>query len=241
MKLVYTAQQIVDEALAGVRDFERNRAAEAQMYFLRGYREFNLFHSMTIKQSWEPVTPIKTVTFPDDYLNFVSIGVQLNAGIFTFTKEAKSTSPSDPLGLVLNEDRNESESVWKNIYGYASNSANDEGYFMLDPAHDRIVLKDSFWNYYANSTRSEVLLSYVSDGIGDDLRNTYIPTTAANLLIAYVEYKLVASMPEKYPANYRQDKLYEYQLEQEKFDILALPSVDELYDAIFSTSGQLKR
>lgn len=242
MKIVYSLEQIVDESLAGIRDFDRTRYAEAVMYAMRGLRDFQIFHCASIKQSWETITPIKTITFPEDYLNFISIGVQLNGGIFTFTKESTSINPSNPLDDTLNPLRGETTQIKKNSYGYASNSANLEGYFTLDPAHDRIVLKEPFIEYYtSNSSKTEVLLSYVSTGITDDLRNSYVPTTAANLLMAYVEYKLVASMPEKYPANYRADKFGEFQLEQEKFDILSLPSIDELYDAIYSTSAQIRR
>lgn len=241
MKSVYSLAQIVDESLAGIRDFGRTRYQEALMFMHRGFRDFQLFHAVSTKQSWEKITPLKTINLPEDYLNFLSVGVQLNGGIFTLSKESHALTPSDPLGLELNVDRGETDAIRKNVYGYASGGSNTEGYFTLDPTHDRIVLKQAFLDIYTGSTRDEVLLTYVSNGICDDIRNSYIPAAAANLLIAYVEYKLVSSMPEKYPANYRADKFMEYQLEQEKFDILALPSIDELYDAIFQTSGQVKR
>jgi hypothetical protein len=241
MTQVYSIEQIAQEALAGVRDFDQIRYPEAVMYAMRGLRDFQIFHCAAIKKSWETISPIKTITFPDDYLNFVSIGVPVNGGVFTLTKESSALVPSDPTELSLSVARGESEPIRKSAYGYSSNSANLEGYFTLDPAHDRIVLKQAFMDVYAQSSRDEILLSYVSSGVTDDIKNSYVATAAANLLISYVEYKLIMSMPEKYPANLRQDKFAEYQMETEKFDILSLPSIDELYDAIYSTSAQIKR
>lgn len=241
MKHIYSLEQVAQEALAGIRDFESTRYAEAVMYVMRGLRDFQLFHGTTIKYSWEKITPIKTVTFPEDYLSFLSIGVPLNGGIFTLTKEKCSLIPSDPLQTELSTVRGEDEAIKKSAFGYGSNSSNTEGYFAIDTAHDRIVLKQAFLDFYAQSVRDEILLTYVPSGISGNIRDSYIPTAAANMLIAYVENKLVSSMPEKYPANYRAEKQYNVDAETEKFDLLSLPSIDELYDAIYSTSAQIRR
>lgn len=73
-----TARQIIDEALAGIRDFDRKREREAAMYFLRGYREWRIFNSKSIVEMWLPVTLVKTVNLPDEMLEFLSIGIPVN-------------------------------------------------------------------------------------------------------------------------------------------------------------------
>lgn len=241
MKTAYNCDQVVNEALMGIRDFGGNRYMEAAMYLLRGLRDFQIFHGASVKQSWEKITPIKTITFPEDYLNFISIGVSIKGKLFTYTKSSAIVPPSDPLGLSLRSERDEEGIGVKEEYQYGTNGYNQEGYFALDPAHDRIVLKTPFMQMVASSERDEVLLSYVANGIDSDLKNSYIPGAAANMLISYIEYKLIASMPEKYPANLRADKYTEYVIEAEKFDLLSLPSIDELYDAIYETSSQSVR
>lgn len=238
MTTAYNCDQLVNEALVGTRDFDGNRYMEAAMYLLRGLRDFQIFHGASVKQSWEKITPIKTISFPTDYLNFVSLGINIGGKIFTYTKSAKLVMPSDALGYAINDTRAEGDFNVAVGYQYGTNGYNCEGYFMLDPAHDRIVLKQEFIDVAATSTREEVLLSYVANGIDGDLKNSFVPGAAANMLIAFIEYKLVASMPEKYPANFRSDKYSEYVIEAEKFDLLALPSVEELYDAIYETSAQ---
>lgn len=238
MKTAYNCDQIVNEALMGVRDFGGDRYMEAAMYLLRGLRDFQIFHSASIKQSWEQITPIQTISFPDDYLNFISIGISIKGKLFTYTRSTAIIQPSDPLGLSLRSERDENGIGVQEEYQYGTNGYNQEGYFALDPSHDRIILKTPFMQMFATSDRAEVLLSYVANGIDNDLKNSYIPAAAANMLISYIEYKLIASMPEKYPANLRSDKYSEYVIEAEKFDLLSLPSIDELYDAIYETSSQ---
>jgi len=238
MTTAYNCDQLVNEALLGTRDFDGSRYMEAAMYLLRGLRDFQIFHSASVKQSWVKISGVKTISFPDDYLNFVSLGINVGGKIFTYSKSSKLVLPSDPLGYALNDVKQEGDFNVNVGYQYGSNGYNSEGYFALDPAHDRIVLKQEFIDLAATSTRTEILLSYVANGIDGDLKNSFVPGAAANMLIAFIEYKLVASMPEKYPANFRSDKYTEYVIEAEKFDLLALPSVEELYDAIYETSSQ---
>lgn len=242
MKALYTAQQVIDEALAGIEDFERNRYQSAAMYFGRGYREFQLYHSMEIKDSWIPLSSIWTIPLPDDYLGFISVGIAINGEVFSFTREDKTLLPTkDPLRIALDSTTTETDDIVKvPTYGYNAKSFNTKGYFKIDIAQNRIVFKDNFLEQFQNSDRTEVLLRYTSMGMSN-LRETYIPGMAANMLIAYIEWKLVASRPKQYPMNFIQMKEQEYKLECSKFDINALPNIDELYDMIYESAGQSAR
>lgn len=242
MKALYTAQQVIDEALAGIEDFERDRFQSAAMYFGRGYREYQLYHSMEIKDSWIKMSPIWTIPLPVDYLGFISVGIAIDGVVFTYTKEDKILTPTkDPLRQILDSTTTESDDIVKvPTHGYNAKAINTEGYFKIDVANNRIVLKEQFLKEFENSDREEVLLRYTSTGIGN-LRETYIPGMAANMLISYIEWKLVQSRPKQYAMNFIQDKKNDYITESAKFDLNALPSIDELYDLIYETAGQSVR
>jgi hypothetical protein len=241
-KLVYTAAQIIDEALMGIQDFDRKRYSEAVMYFGRGFRDYMLFHAAYVTTKWLPVTAINTVDFPEDYMNMLSIGISRNGEIVTFSKAGRMLNPiSDPLQQTLNTTRGEDETIQRlPLSGYNAKGINTDGYFYIDPANERVVLKDSFLIQYSNSDRTEVVMTYVSNGFGDDLRNTYIQSIAANMLISFIEWKLLESDP-KTNANRIMMKQLQYENEADKFDIHSLPDLDELYDVIFQTAGQSAR
>lgn len=239
MNIIYSAQQVVDEALMGIRDFSRKRFAEGAMYFLRGYRDFQLFYATSIKEAWVDVSPIKTIDLPGDFLDFISVGIILNGEVWTISKSSKIPAPSDAMNQAFVDGRGEDDQIFRKSYKFSAQGANVEGYFNIDTAKNRIVLKDTFLMQYETSPKKEVLLRYVSNGMSDDLRNSFIPAAAVNMMIAYVEWKLIASDPEKHTANLRNDKFNEYLMEAEKFTNLALPTADELLDAIYETSGRI--
>lgn len=241
MSAIYNCDALVNEALFGIRDFGGTRYTEAAVFLLRGLRDFQLFHGSSVKYAWTKISPVQTIELPNDYLNFVSIGVSIGGKIFTYTRDSQIVVPSDPLQTVLNTERVEDEHVIKHSHYLGANGYNSEGYFKLDPQHNRIVLKQTIIDQVAQSERTEILLGYVSTGIDGDLKNSYVPTAAANMLIAYIEWKLIQSDPEKYPANLRAEKRAEYEMAAEQFDFLSLPSIDELYDAIYETSSQSLR
>jgi len=236
------ARQIIDEALAGVRDFDRKREREAAMYFLRGYREWRIFNSRSLVETWLPVTPIKTVNLPDEMMEFLSIGIPVAGEMFTFTLANGIVAPlEDPLDQALDSTIGEDDELLRSLqYSYGANAVNDEYYFRLDEDGRRVILKKAAMDLYANSDRDEILVRYITTGVSD-LDHTMVPGTAYNMLVAYVEWKLVASMPTVYKGDYREEKHREYLHEVEKFQLLDMPTIDELYDVIFETSSQTPR
>lgn len=240
MKGFYTANQIIDESLAGVQDFERKYYNEAAMYFLRGFRTFKLFHEAgCVKEAWLPITPINTVNYPEDVMRLITVGVSVNKELFTFTRSDKIVSPiSSPIDAVFDTDREENDSIERTpTDGYGTKGANVEYYYKDEPDKRRIVLGRLAVDKTRFADRSEVLLRYVSTGV-DNLDSTYIPNEAANLLISYIEYKLVESRPDKYSRFYIADKKENYREEVNMYDALNLPSLDELADMIMETSSQ---
>ena len=240
MKAYYTANQLIDEALAGVRCFDRKYYGEAAMYFARGYRDFELFQDFgSIKEAWLPITAINTVNYPTDAMRIVSIGVETGKELFTFTKADNMISPiTSSIDEALDSDRGEDDTIDRNpTHGYGAKANNLEYYYKDDKAKRRIVLGRMALDQTRFANRSEVLVRYVSNGI-DNLDTTYIPNEAANLLIAYIEHKLVQSMPDKYTGQYRAEKREDYIEARNMYDALNMPSLDELIDVIYESSGQ---
>jgi len=236
----YTANQVIDESLAGVRDFDRRYYKEAAMYFLRGYRDFKLFHeSGNLKESWETITPINTVNYPADAIRIISVGVMVNKELFTFTRSDSMVSPvTSPIDAALDSDRGEDDTLMRSpTSGYGAKGVNVEYYYKDEQKKRRIVLGRAALDTSRFADRSEVLIRYVSDDT-DNLDEVYIPNDAANLLICYVEYQLVKSRPDKYNLGYVANKKEDYREAVAMYDALQLPTLQELADMVYETSGQ---
>lgn len=236
----HTAAELINEALATVRDFHRTREKEAGMYFLSGWRDFSLYRSSAqVKEAWRPITAINTVSFPEDLVRLIDVGVVIDGEFFSFTKADNIVDAiSDPLDLELDEDRGEDETIRRSpTVGYGAKANNLEYYYKEDRVRRRIRLSRMALDTTIYANRSEVLIKYVPNGI-DDFNSTYVPDDAANLLVSYISYKLVLSMPEKYNANHIAMRKQEYLEQVRMYEALELPSLQELEDMIYETSGQ---
>lgn len=238
----YTGQQIIDEALLGIGDVSRNRYLEAAMYFTRGYREFSLFHAGgEVKEDWQPITAINTVNYPKDLMRVLEVGVLVNGEFFSFTKSNKLSGVSDVLDTARSTDRGEDDTLDKSpSTGYGAKGQNVEYYYKEERDKRRVILSRMAIDKVQFADRTEVLFKYVSDGI-NDLSQVFITSDAANLLIAYIEYKLVSARPDQYDSRYRAEKKEEYIEQSKMYDALELPSADELEDIIYEYSGQQVR
>lgn len=241
IKGYYTASQIIDEALYGVNDVDRRHYNKAVMYFMRGYRDFNLFHNEVVTESWEPIVNKSIVYFPDDLIRLLWVGISINGELFTFTRSNKIVPPSSyPLDDGLDASRDEDTYIVRSPQeGLNAKMVNVEYYFKTDMAKRRIVLKRESMNAPRYADRSEVLIGYVSSGV-KQLDKTYIYGDAANMLIAYVEMKLAEDMAMlgKLSGGMLAVKKENYVEARNMYDTLQLPSIEELYDAVYETSGQ---
>lgn len=236
----HTANQIIDEALVGIRDFDRINYKEAAVHFLAGYRDFKLFEAgAQIKDAYRDVTTINTVNFPEDLLRLVDVAVTVNGEYFSFTKSENLVLPiTDPLDSTLDTDRGEDDTIDRSpSYGYGTKGSNVEYYYREDRTNRRIVLSRMALDLAKYHNRSEVIVRYVSTGM-DDFNTTYIADDAANLLSSYVLYKLVSARPDVYNMNYMMLKKEDYLENLAMYRSLEMPSLTDLEDMIMETSGQ---
>lgn len=235
-----TANQIINEALSDIRDDDRKYYADAAKYFVRGHREFKLFHAGgELKETWMTIDATnRTVSFPEDLLRLLDVGIITRGEFFSFTKSNKLVGVSNPIDTPLNTDRGEDGTIDRSpAFGYGAKGQNVEYYYREDRPNRRLFLSRLAVDETLFADRTEVLFRYVSNGL-DNFDNTYIAADAANLLIAYIVYKLVSTFYEKFDARYRAEKKEEYNEQWKMYDTLELPSLDELEDVIYETSSQ---
>lgn len=237
-----TAEQLINESLAEIRDFDRKYFQEAAMYFMRGYREFMLFEAVgQVAEKWCAITSVNTVNYPEDAMRIIDLSVLVNGEYFPFTRADNIADVSDPLDKARNTSRGEDVTLEREpSYGYGMKGVNLEYYYKDDKDKRRLVLSRVSLDKLMFADRAEVLVRYVSEGI-TDLNTANIAKDAANLLMAYVVYKLVASRPDKYNNPYIAFKKEEYVEQLKMYRALNMPSLQELSDMIYETSGQNAR
>lgn len=239
MRGYYYGNEVINEALAGIGDFNRDNAQEAAMYFMRGYRDFQIYDAFQEKESWVTVNALNnTVKMPDDLIRLTNVGVSIGREFFSFTLSEDMVSPSDPLDSELLTARNERDSIDRTPQaGYGAKGTNIEYYYKPDYVKRRIVLNRVAVDKLRHADRPEVLVKFISNDV-NDLSQTRIGMDAANMLISFVEWKLVSARPDKYPMGYADRKQMEYERYETRYRKLLLPNVDELLDTIYETSGQ---
>jgi hypothetical protein len=239
IKGYYTANEIIDEALLSVGIEDRSRYPEAAMYFIRMFRDFKLFHVAQEKEAWLPINNlVYTVQYPDDAIKILEVGVSVNREIFTFTEAPNMVEPSDPIDRELRTSRDETQTTDRSPYsGYGAKGLNVEYYFNLDERNRRIILNRAAVDKTRYADRSEVLVRYVSHDV-DSLDETRVGADAVNMLIAYVEWKLIAARPKEHTAQYRMEKKAEFQEAEASYRLLNIPDVGELMDVIYESSSQ---
>lgn len=235
----YTAKQIVEESLLGIGDVEGKHWLDGVMYFMRGYRDFQLTTAYQEKEAWFPIdATVRTIKMNDDCIRVTTVGVNIHGEFCSFTKSDDMVSPSDDLDGELFTDRNETESINRSPSdGYNAVGVNVEYYYKPDYEKRRIILNRAAVNTTRFADRAEALVKYISNNV-DNLETARVPMDAANMLISFVEWKLVASMPKKYDSRYRQEKQLEYERNETRYRLLMLPDIDELLDTIYETAGQ---
>mgnify|MGYP001766100659 CR=1 FL=1 len=234
----HTAQQVLTEALAiykGEKGIERYE--EGLLYLSRCFRDYQLYHASSFVKVWLPVSAIRTVALPEDYMELVFVGISQNGEVFTFTRNDKIATPSAPLNDVIISDRNEDDDIEVNPFdGFASGGYNLYEYFTVNEKKKRIEFKQPALEYYGQSDTTEVLVGYIGTGLFD-LNTSFVPAKAVNMITLDIAYNLAMSEPKK-DWNHVQALKRMYDEAAIKFNMLNLPSADELLDVIYETSGQ---
>jgi hypothetical protein len=197
---------------------------------VRGAREFNLDITGQFKTVLLPVNPNKTVTLPQDYLNYSKMGIINERGeIITFTKNEQLSQYHAiyTQQVERNEGVPELTTIGQYVaplpypylysnYWYGGSSYNLFGLnsgtavvaeFQIDEGAGVILLNQTM-NY------PELLLEYLSDGY-DELADDYeIDMRAEEAFICYLRWKNATDMIKKFSAGQVREYKNEYYRER---------------------------
>jgi hypothetical protein len=198
-----------------------------------GMRQLSLFSLNTINVVKLDMDSLNRVTLPDDYLNFLAIGIPVRGKLSTFTRNDKMTRSSDQTFADDSFDTEYGENVAindANIYAYGQGGGTNDVYFYIDERKGYIQLKG-----YDKTT---VTLHYISHGINQDSEDVYIPAIAEEALIAFAMWMDSIGDPTKSISERREFERFFGDRLSDLDDIQQIPSVDELMDTFYSTIYQ---
>jgi hypothetical protein len=229
-----TLKEVVLDVINGM-----GKRANMQYYYrflqfaIRGYKKLNLFHIPMGKVAYLAVSDLNTATLPADFLSFLYIGVPYKGRVWTFTKDQMLVSPDsiDCGADVIDTD--EGEGVVKGstgaLSGYGIAGGVNDVYFKMDQANNRIIINGIVPN-------DKVTLSYVSTGISMS-ETTFIPKIAEEALIAFVHWQRV-QYDDDVAMNMKKDYEDQYNKCVNEIEYATMPTLDELYDAVYSAFYQ---
>jgi len=204
-----------------------------------GYRDINLFHLGNARKVVLRMNDIGCIELPDDYQAFISLGVPYNGGYWTLTKDGSLLSPQSEANGVEVLDTTINEGINRGIgtnVGYDSSGGQNDLSYLPEEQNRRIII-----NGVANTS---VTLTYKSSGISMT-EETAIPSYTENALLAWTRWKFAEN-----EASYTQGARYsapmnkvmyeedQYYKELRQIDFLQSSTIEQIYDAIYSTWKQ---
>lgn len=198
-----------------------------------GYREVQLFHLGTVRKKTQYMSDINTIDIPDDYMAFISVSVKYKGREWILTKDGSLISPNEEVnGVPVNADTIEHE-----FYRTYGTGGGQNDYYYKVEEHNRRIIINGF-------PRTNVTLTYKSTGISMT-EDTSIPLTAEPAILAFIRWQLAESEAEmqgsvRYNAlsvnaeRHKQNYIEETRI----LDSLRGSTIDEIYDAIYSTWKQ---
>jgi hypothetical protein len=201
-------------------------------FAIRGLKELSLqYPKDNIKEISISVNDNGIIPLPKDFLDLIAIAAPIYGVGWTFTKKSEMVSPlGEECGVAANNSDESHDIGDFGDYGaYGIPGGQNHYYFKLERGNNRIVVNGNIPNSSARLIYKATNVSMASE--------TIVPKIYEEFLIAYVKEKDVrgdkkANQYDKESA--RRDKNDEY----EKLITSTLPTLDEWYDAIYSTFYQ---
>jgi len=198
-----------------------------------GYREINLFHLGTARKYTQMMDRIGCIAIPDDYMSYISVSVKYKGREWILTKDGSIISPTlEVNGVPTNSDNQ--EQVYDVFFG--TGGGRNDYYYTVEEHNRRIVIN--------GLPKVPVTLTYKSTGISMT-EETAIPLTTEPSILAFIRWQLAEAESErqgsvKYTAlSANAERLKNNYIEEtRRLDNLRGSTIDEIYDAIYSTWKQ---
>lgn len=194
-------------ALAALMDKgeDDSRFEQFLHWALEGARDFHIDQAREIKTVVKPMTAHKSITKPDDYVDWLKIGIKCGSTIKTFTHDTTINFNHDCEDGVKKENNECYDDLWSldtvetqylfhNFYSGGHSDGVDEPIYGLAYKHNGLgyfrdhIEAGEFQFRAVVPKNSEIILEYISDG-WDPSKKTVINPLAFKLIKLYVHWQ----------------------------------------------------
>ena len=198
-----TIRYIVMSILNRMEDYTMKRYKRLVQIAIEGFSELSLWHLNTLEVVYLRMDVAKAVDLPDDYVDFLKVGVPINGKLRVLTQHNQILLPRtfDPDGApVGNTDADDTVDAASLIFFsdhfrggqyvgglFGMPGGVDDAYFRIDRENRKIVFSGSV-------PRSEIVLEYISTGVKTE-EGSLIPREAVPSLRTYVQWQIAENDP----------------------------------------------
>lgn len=227
-----TIRQVVNQARqqAGIPEKDDYKIFTHVLNGMKKLSLFNLRYKNTVK-----LTPdsLGRVYYPDDCLRFLSVGVPRRGKLWTFTQDKTIIQSTDKTYSYEVDDTDFGEGGEKPFLEYSTYTAAGGTGLVKYYTNERLRYVD-----LVGHDGTQVVFTYISSGITDNIDGVEIPVIAQEALVACAVWEY-SRYNKEYSLGERQYFEQQYINEVEDLDWINLcPTADEMADQYFSTLYQ---
>lgn len=184
----------VNQALIDMEDFSGLQKERYTNFAIRAFETLRMFSINSVKVAYLSMNELLCAKLPDDYIDYVKVGINMRGVIWTLGMNSDIALPRDadcgndardlytgnlvyPTGGYYFTDHYRDGEFVGGLYGMGGGFR--EAYYRIDRERHQIV-------FSGPTPRGEVVLEYKSSGISSQ---TLIPREAVNAIVAYIHYK----------------------------------------------------
>jgi len=223
-----------------VMDVIEDLGAESKWYknmvrwAIRGYGQLSLFHLDVFEEVKLTSSDLNICTVPDDYVNWVAIGVPYYGKLFTVSRDNKLITTTTTVAgnnnttvEILSVEEGEGITIGASSYRHYGEVGGKNQY--------RIQWINSRQFVLNGLPKATVILRYVSNGLNAS-GESFVPVLAQEALIAYIKMKFVERDPKSMSSLQYWKQNYEEQTELLRYAQFA--SLEDIADAVYETWTQ---
>lgn len=248
--MIHTLHTVVSGVLLRLNKTDENQELGEKLlqYCIDGLREINIhFIPTNINVAYLTVSDLRTVSFPNGYVDYTKIGIEVGGRIWTLTLNENILLPrgekcGQDIRKVVAGGGVYSDST--DVYYYADHIRNgnfvggaygvtggfNKAYYRIDKQNRRIVFSSGI------KSGSQIVLEYLSDGI-NLTGETFIPAQYINPLRLYCLWQLIEYTDA--PNNIKRERERQFWQAVSMLETLETALTgDEWMDAAYSTYKQ---
>ena len=181
---------------AGMERYEQHKH-----WVLEGYKDFHFDLAQEIKTKVLPLTAWKAIELPQDYIDFVKIGIEVNKQIRVFTNDERISLnlpdfdpadgyPDELVGSSVNPDVSSERYLFYNFDRYGSDTGQLYGLAVKGNGQGEYRVNKERWEIQFGINLDKdtpIYLEYIRDGI-TACEKTVVNVYAAKLLKLYAHW-----------------------------------------------------